>query len=115
MQYALLLYTSQDVSPESRRQTAEAVAPVLERPNVRTWARLHGTQTATTVRLAEGETLLTDGPFVDSKDYLGGLVIIDAANLDEALTVAAELQALRSTPGGAIEVRPMLEEPLRGS
>ncbi len=112
MQYALLIYTAEDVSPESRRETATAVAPVLERPNVRTWARLHAAQTATTVRLVEGETLLTDGPFVDSKEFLGGLVIIDADNLDEALAVAAELQAMRS--GGAIEVRPVLEEPLRG-
>ena len=115
MYYALLLYTSEDVTPEARRETAEAIAPVLERPNVATWARLHGTQAATTVRLAAGETLLTDGPFVDSKEYLGGLVIIDVDNLDAALAVAAEIQLLRSGGAGAVEVRPLVQEPLRGS
>jgi hypothetical protein len=61
-----------------------------------------------------GRTLLTDGPFVDSKDFLGGLVIVEADDLDGALAVADELQELRGGTG-AIEVRPVNEEPLLGA
>jgi hypothetical protein len=53
---------------------------------------------------------LTDGPFVDSKDFLGGFILLEAGNLDDALEVAAELQELQGA--GAIEVRPVREEPL---
>jgi hypothetical protein len=51
--------------------------------------------------------LLTDGPFVDSKEFLGGIILVEAEDLDGALAVAAELQALDVTAG--IEVRPVLE------
>jgi hypothetical protein len=57
--------------------------------------------------------LLTDGPFVDSKDFLGGFIVVEAENLDDALAIAGELQELQV--GGAIEVRPVLEEPLIGA
>ena len=62
---------------------------------------------------ALGRTLLTDGPFVDSKDFLGGFIIVEAENLDGALAVAGELQELQGA--GAIEVRPVREEPLIGA
>jgi hypothetical protein len=77
------------------------------------WLRLHDAESATTVRREHGRTLLTDGPFVDSKDYLGGLIIVEADNLDGALAVAGELQELRL--GGAIEIRPVREDPLVGA
>ncbi len=76
-------------------------------PNVSGWVRLHLVESATTVRHEDGRTLLTDGPFVDSKEYLAGLIVVEAANLDEALTAAGEFQAAR--PSGAIEVRPILD------
>ena len=72
------------------------MAPVLTRPYVTNWARLHAPQTATTVRQQQGETLLTR-PFVDTRSS-GGLIFI-RSNLDAALAVAAELQALRSSGG----------------
>ena len=50
---------------------------------------------------------LVDGPFVDSKEFLGGLIVIDAKDLDEAIAIADELEETR-TVGGAIEIRPML-------
>ena len=56
---------------------------------------------------------MTDGPFVDSKDFLGGLIVVEAENLDGALALADELQELRAA--GAIEVRPVREEPLVGA
>jgi hypothetical protein len=64
--------------------------------------------------VTNGQTLLlTDGPFVDSKDFFGGFIIVEAENLDGALAVAGELQELQGA--GAIEVRPVREEPLIGA
>jgi hypothetical protein len=117
LRYALLAYSNSDVRDqrtdvEQRRVTA-GIAEVLARPPVTGWLRLHDTDSATTVRHEQGRTLLTDGPFVDSKDFLGGFIIVEAENLDGALAVADELQELQG--GGAIEVRPVLEEPLIGA
>ncbi|HTP20144.1 MAG TPA: YciI family protein [Solirubrobacteraceae bacterium] len=113
LRYALLIYDDieiRDRTPlDERRRITEAVLGVLERPDVTGWLRLQDVETATTVRREKGRALLTDGPFVDSKDYLGGFVVVEAENLDGALAVADELQGLR--PWGAIEVRPVREEP----
>ena len=114
MKYALLAYVNTDV----REQTSVAdqaridagIAKVLERPNVTGWLRLHDLGSATTVRHEQGRTLLTDGPFVDSKDFLGGVIVVESPNIDGALAIAGELQELRL--GGAIEVRPLREGPL---
>jgi hypothetical protein len=87
---------------------------VLRRPNVTGWARLSSDASATTLRSDGERTLLTDGPFIDSKEYLAGLILIEADNLDEALTIAGEmLQETR--PGTAIEVRPILGGHFRGA
>ena len=117
MRYALLVYGNIDVleqrSDEERRRIHAGIAEVLERPNVSGWLRLQNVESATTVRSEEGRTLLTDGPFVDSKDFLGGFILVEADNLDGALAVAAELQAVSTVT--AIEVRPVREEPLAGA
>jgi hypothetical protein len=84
-----------------------AVTNRLERPEVTGWLRLRDTELATTVRGPTGATLMTDGPFVDSKEFLGGLVVVVADDLDGALAVAEALQDLGRTAG--IEVRPVLE------
>jgi hypothetical protein len=65
------------------------------------------------VRHGQGKTLLTDGPFLDSKDFLGGFIVVEAEDLDGALGIAGELQELRAA--GAIEVRPVREEALVGA
>jgi hypothetical protein len=116
LRYALLAYSNleardQRTEEEQRRITA-GVAEVLARPNVTAWLRLRDADSATTVRHQRGRTLLTDGPFVDSKDFLGGFIVVDADDLDGALAVADELQELQRA--GAIEVRPVREEPLIG-
>ena len=115
MRYALLAYSNVGVrertSEEERRRINAGIAEVLARPNVTGWLRLRDVESATTVRHAQGRTLLTDGPFVDSKDFLGGLIVVEAENLDDALAVAGELQELRAG-AGAIEIRPVNEEPL---
>jgi hypothetical protein len=109
MKYALLIYGS-PATGDPARELDPAIAAVLEQPEVTDWTRLHAAGSATTVRRQEGGgRLLTDGPFVDSKEYLGGLVTVEAADLDGALAVAEALQELR--PGVAIEVRPILETP----
>lgn len=110
MQYALLAYGS----PRASTGPVEAaIADVLARPSVTGWARLHADESATTVRSGEGRTLLTDGPFIETKEFLAGVIVVEADNLDAALAIAQELQDTRS--GGAIEVRPILEAQFDGA
>jgi hypothetical protein len=117
LRYALLAYNNIEVrdrrSAEERRLINAEIAEVLARPNVTGWLRLENVESATTVRHEQGRTLLTDGPFVESKDFLGGFIVVEAEDLDGALAVAGELQELQGA--GAIEVRPVREEPLVGA
>jgi hypothetical protein len=99
---------------EERRRVNAGITDVLARPNVTGWLRLQSVESATTVRHERGRTLLTDGPFLDSKDYLGGFIVVEAENLDGALAVADELQQVRGG-AGAIEIRPVNEEDLIGA
>ncbi len=66
---------------------------------------LQPTSTATTIRVRDGETLTTDGPFAETKEQLGGFYVVEADDLDTALTWAAQIPH----PGGCIEVRPIIE------
>jgi hypothetical protein len=116
MRYALLVYNSPEVDrrgEDERRRITDGISEVLGRPDVTGWLRLQDVESATTARYEHGRTLLTDGPFVDSKEYLGGFIVVEAENLDGALAVANELQEIRSA--GAIEIRPVREEPLTGA
>jgi hypothetical protein len=114
MQYALLAYVPPEDTDRAARPIAGGIAALLDRPNVTGWARLHAAESATTLRNDDGRVLLTDGPFIDSKEYLAGLFLIEADNLDGALAIAGEL--LRETrPGTAIEVRPILDGRSRGA
>ncbi|MGZ4508708.1 MAG: YciI family protein [Blastococcus sp.] len=110
MQYALLAYggqRTQDGPPEG------PLADILARPCVTAWARLHADESATTVRHGEGRTLLTDGPFIETKEFLAGVIVVEADDLDAALAIAQEMQDTRTS--GAIEVRPILEALFRGA
>jgi hypothetical protein len=69
---------------------------------------LHPTSTATSVRVREGQRLLTDGPFAETREHLGGYMLIDVENLDEAIAFAARGPLARA---GTIEVRPVREGP----
>src|SRR3954447_26546047 len=95
MQYALLAYTPAEDTDRATRPIPGTLAALLDRPHVTGWARLHAEESATTlrneVRNDDGRILLTDGPFIDSKEYLAGLFLIEADNLDGALAIAKEL------------------------
>ena len=110
MQYALLIYNpDDDLAGQAQRRIDPDIAAALDRPGVTGWIRLHATGSATTVRYQQGSTLLTDGPFIDSKEFLGGLILVEADNLDGALAIAADLTELRPGRVVAIEVRPVRE------
>jgi hypothetical protein len=82
------------------------------------WIRLHAPGSATTVSQQEDRSLLTDGPFIDAKEFLGGLIFVEAGNLDGALAIAAELTELtelRPARIVAIEVRPIRGEEISGA
>jgi hypothetical protein len=75
-----------------------------ERGAIRGGAELAGTATATTVRTTGGDTLVTDGPFAETTEQLGGFYLVEAANLDEAIEFAKAL------PAGTVEVRPLVTD-----
>ena len=108
MQYALLIYnTSGDAPSDLERPMDPQIAAILERPEIVTWARLRHPASATTLKHDTGTRLLADGPFVDSKEYLGGVIVIEADDLDKAIAIADQLEEARAV-GGVIEIRPML-------
>ena len=114
MQYALLVYAPPQDTDPAGRPMPEAVASVLERPQITGWARLSSEASATSVRREDGRMVLTDGPFIDSKEYLAGLFLVEADNLDQAIVLAEEL--LAGTRGGVgIEVRPVFDGQRRGA
>jgi hypothetical protein len=114
MQYALLAYSPAEETDRAARPIPGALATLFDRPSVTGWARLHAEESATTLRRDEGRALLTDGPFIDSKEYLAGVILIEADNLDGALAIAEEMLQ-QTRPGTAIEVRPILEGRFRGA
>ena len=110
MKYALLIYGSpeaRDAPEDELRSVVGEYDALLEEPAVLAGQQLQGTDSATTVRMQNGEALLSDGPFVDAKEYLGGILVFEADNLDAATALAARVPAARM--GGAVEVRPIVE------
>ena len=112
MKYLLQIYPGAREGFE-RLPTAERQAIVDEylaigqSPEVVGGDQLQPVESATTVRVENGEVLLTDGPFVDAKEHLGGYCLVEADDLDVALEIAARIPAARM--GGAVEVRPLVE------
>lgn len=113
MKYAMLIYSHDSMAraatlpeEEQRSITAEYFA-IYDLPGTLSGAQLQPGDTATTVRVEDGETITTDGPFAETKEVLGGFYLVEAATLDEALEVAARIPASRL--GGAVEVRPLVE------
>jgi hypothetical protein len=111
VKYALLIYTKpgswEALAEQERQTTYDEYMAIAEAPGIVGGEQLHGTETATTVRVDGGETLTTDGPFADTKEVLGGFYLLDAPDLDDAIELAARVPAARM--GGAVEVRPVVE------
>ena len=111
MRYILLIH---DVEAEFPRPDQDAVMEgygrfsqmVADKGVMRAGDRLQPTATATTVRVRDGETSFTDGPFAETREQLGGYYILDCKDLDEALGYAAQIP---SAAFGSIEVRPIWE------
>ena len=95
------------LSEDERQAIVEEYLAIRELPGVVGGGQLAPVETATTVRVENGETLLTDGPFIDAKEHLGGYLVIELENLDAAIEIAARVPAARM--GGAVEVRPLVE------
>jgi hypothetical protein len=110
MRYALLIYSGveeNEVPPEEERSIVGEYLALAQEPGVLGAEQLQPPESATTVRVEDGKTLTTDGPFADTKEILGGFCLLEADTLDVALELAARIPAVRM--GGAVEVRPLLE------
>jgi hypothetical protein len=110
MRYALLIYGGGDwgtLSEEEQQKQMQEYGALAQSPKTQSGADLGDLSKATTVRVDDGKTLTTDGPFAETKEYLGGFYLIEAGNIDDAIEFAAKIPAART--GGAIEVRPVVE------
>ncbi len=121
MRYMLLIYSDEKVresmSTAERKKAAEQIWAVIDEATERGIFRgaepLQPTATATTIRHTNGKVLVTDGPFSETKEQLGGYFILDCKDLDEALEWAAKLPFPCAGGEGCIEVRPIREMPAR--
>jgi hypothetical protein len=86
------------------REHAQLIEDLVETGKYKTSDALESFKTATTVRVRGGKTLFTDGPFAETKEYLGGYYIVDAKGLDEAIAIAARIPDARV---GSVEIRPI--------
>ena len=116
MRYLLLIHSNEsrlaEMTPEEGGEMMagyERFTIALEKAGVLQGSdRLQPTATATTVRVRNGQTLNTDGPFAETKEQLGGYYLIDVENLDEAIRWAAQIPSAKD---GSVEVRPIWEPP----
>jgi hypothetical protein len=118
MKYMLLIHQGTAPTPHTPEEWSRLSAEeqqavyrdygVINRtPGVTPGVQMGPPEAATTVRVEDGQTLTTDGPFVTVKEALGGYLFVDADNLDAAIALAAKIPAARM--GGAVEVRPIVE------
>jgi len=113
MKYMLLIYgnvTQEQVeamSGEERKQLYAEWGELNRTPGMTGGVQMDDPATATTVRVDGGQTLTTDGPFVETKEALGGYFFLEADDLDAAIAVAVTVPPVRR--GGAVEVRPVVE------
>lgn len=119
MKYMLLIYQGDAPTPRSPNEWERlsedeqkaiygAYKAINETPGVSPGLQLQPAETATTVRVQDGKTLTTDGPFVATKEALGGYLLFEADDLDAAIELASRIPAARM--GGAVEVRPVVEQ-----
>jgi len=111
MQYMLLIYYKEGLIDEAgREQCYKESRQLIDELNAKgqflASAPLHPVSTATSVQIREGKRLVTDGPFAETREQLGGYYLIDAKDLDEAIDIAARIPGAHY---GTVEVRPVIE------
>jgi hypothetical protein len=108
LEFLALIHANQDgwndLSDDERQAVYQRYMEFSERPEVVGGAELQETTTATTVRVRNGDSMVTDGPYAEVKEALGGFFILEADSIDDACKLAAEIPAAEH---GAIEVRPV--------
>jgi len=113
MKYMLLVYLDEKALTDAERQDCYVKSAQLARDlsangNYLSAGPLHPVATATSVRVREGKRLVTDGPFAETREQLGGYYLVEAGDLDEAMGIAERIPVARV---GTIEIRPVLEIP----
>jgi len=113
MKYMLLVYLDEQALSDAERdkcyvESAQLAQDIKSSGKYLSAGPLHPTATATSVRVREGKRLVTDGPFAETREQLGGYYLIDTADLDEAITIAERIPVARM---GTVEIRPLLEIP----
>ena len=111
MKYMLLIYTDEKSWTDDERQhcyveSTELTHELNARGQYLAASPLQPVATATSVRVREGKRLVTDGPFAETREQLGGYFLIDAKDLNEAITIAGRIPGARK---GTVEVRPVME------
>jgi hypothetical protein len=110
MQYALLIYTPaempSDVPEDEAKRITDEYYAIRDLPGCVGGGHLQPVETATTVRVQDGQSLITDGPFADTKEVFGGYFLFERDNLDEVIEIAAKIPAARM--GGSIEIRAVI-------
>jgi hypothetical protein len=113
MKYMMLIHLGpkvrdyQSLTSEEQRTVGAGFGAINQTPGVTPGNRLQPPETATTVRVKDGRTLTTDGPFVETKEALDGYCIVEADDLDAAIELASRFP--NASMGGAIEIRPIAE------
>jgi hypothetical protein len=111
VKYALLIYSKpgshEALSEDDYKAVLGEYMTLADDSRCLASGRLQPVETATTVRVQNGRTLTTDGPFADTKEVFGGYYLFEADNLDQAIELAGRIPAARL--GGAVEVRPLVE------
>jgi hypothetical protein len=111
MKYLLLIYLDEHAMNESERQecyvqSAQLAQQINAKGQYLAAAPLYPTSTATSVRVRNGEQFVTDGPFAETREQLGGYFLIDSTNLDEAIEIASRIPGAQL---GTVEIRPVVE------
>jgi len=113
MQYMLLIYRAERTNADEMALMQEYMSftqDIVKAGKFKAGDPLEPVSTATTVRVRDGKTLATDGPFAETKEQLGGYYIVEAKDLDEAVAIAARIPDARN---GSIEVRPIRKIDMR--
>lgn len=111
MKYMMLIYLDEKGLTEDQRdrcyvESAQYAQELSSKGKFLGASPLHPTSTATSIRMREGKALVTDGPFAETREQLGGYFLVDAQNLDEAISIASAIPAGK---WGTVEIRPILE------